>query len=349
MNRLRELRKSRKLTLKDTVEKLKVQNSLLITADTLAKYERGDREPKIETWRKLANFFNVSVPYLQGLTYSINDMVEVIHSVYFLYILEEKKKKQSNSAISDINTYVRMTTGDVSPIEMYKTKSKTFPLTNKMRSYWIRNFGNILKKPEFQNLTKENSGDINPKEIIWLLFIAEVRKQLNELKASRSLTSLGALYRSQFDSEQTLHSRLIEGIQYFDLTSAKEIVNEYAELINDLAKQVNNFKDDDKYISQYFNKLVSEQYESIKSKNNSSELAFKKKTIIDEIVKRVDEGNKELRNFMVNHATSNSQSFIDNYRNYKVKKGEDVSTVNNYIHQESHIIKDIFNFIKRNS
>ena len=66
MNRLRELRKSKKLTLKETVEKLKVQNSLPITADTLAKYERGDREPKIETWQKLANFFNVSVPYIRG-------------------------------------------------------------------------------------------------------------------------------------------------------------------------------------------------------------------------------------------------------------------------------------------
>lgn len=65
-NRLKELRKSQGLTLKDTVQKMKEQESLIITADALAKYERGDREPKLEMWHELARFFNVSVPYLQG-------------------------------------------------------------------------------------------------------------------------------------------------------------------------------------------------------------------------------------------------------------------------------------------
>ena len=66
-NRLRELRESQGLTLKDTVKKMKDQESLTVTADALAKYERGDREPKLEVWQELARFFNVSVPYLQGL------------------------------------------------------------------------------------------------------------------------------------------------------------------------------------------------------------------------------------------------------------------------------------------
>ena len=65
-NRLRELRRSHGLTLKDTVEKVKEQEALIITADALAKYERGDREPKLEILQKLADFFKVTVPYLQG-------------------------------------------------------------------------------------------------------------------------------------------------------------------------------------------------------------------------------------------------------------------------------------------
>ncbi|WP_294830143.1 helix-turn-helix transcriptional regulator [uncultured Lactobacillus sp.] len=40
-NRLRELRRSHGLTLKDTAEKVKEQEALIITADALAKYERG--------------------------------------------------------------------------------------------------------------------------------------------------------------------------------------------------------------------------------------------------------------------------------------------------------------------
>ena len=66
MNRLRELRKEKKLTLKEVSSQLE-QNNLKISPDALAKYERGDREPKLETWQKLADYFNVSVPYLQGL------------------------------------------------------------------------------------------------------------------------------------------------------------------------------------------------------------------------------------------------------------------------------------------
>ncbi|MDU7064139.1 MAG: helix-turn-helix transcriptional regulator, partial [Lactobacillus paragasseri] len=35
---------------------------------TISQYERGKREPKLETWQKLADFFGVSVPYLQGIS-----------------------------------------------------------------------------------------------------------------------------------------------------------------------------------------------------------------------------------------------------------------------------------------
>lgn len=38
------------------------------TQQALSLYERGKREPKLKTWQKLANFFNVPVTYLQGLS-----------------------------------------------------------------------------------------------------------------------------------------------------------------------------------------------------------------------------------------------------------------------------------------
>lgn len=65
-NRLKELRHEKNLTLKEVSSQLE-QNNLKISPDALAKYERGDREPRLETWEKLANFWEVSVPYLQGL------------------------------------------------------------------------------------------------------------------------------------------------------------------------------------------------------------------------------------------------------------------------------------------
>ena len=66
MNRIRECRQNKKLTLKQLSEELAKQD-FRISADALGKYERGDREPKLETWLKLADFFDVPIPYLQGL------------------------------------------------------------------------------------------------------------------------------------------------------------------------------------------------------------------------------------------------------------------------------------------
>lgn len=60
MNRIKELRKEKGLTLKQMGQLLNMLDS------TLSQYENGRRKPKEEMWQKLADFFDVSVPYLQG-------------------------------------------------------------------------------------------------------------------------------------------------------------------------------------------------------------------------------------------------------------------------------------------
>ncbi|MGY4736125.1 helix-turn-helix domain-containing protein [Weissella cibaria] len=45
-----------------------------ISQPTLSRYEKGDRKPKYEQLRKLADHFNVSVGYLQGLSDYTNDL-----------------------------------------------------------------------------------------------------------------------------------------------------------------------------------------------------------------------------------------------------------------------------------
>ena len=59
-NRIKELRQKNNLTLKELGQKIGMANN------TISQYETGKREPKLETWQKLASFFHVSVPYLQG-------------------------------------------------------------------------------------------------------------------------------------------------------------------------------------------------------------------------------------------------------------------------------------------
>ena len=61
-NRLKEIRQEKGLTLDE------IQNKTGIKRGTYNNYENSVTEPKLETWQKLADFFDVSVPYLQGIS-----------------------------------------------------------------------------------------------------------------------------------------------------------------------------------------------------------------------------------------------------------------------------------------
>ncbi|MGO2978811.1 MAG: helix-turn-helix transcriptional regulator, partial [Leuconostoc mesenteroides] len=71
MNRISELRKE------TNTSQAELAKLLGVTRQAISLYEKwpdkGGREPKIDTWEKLANFFGVSVPYIQGLNYPRTD------------------------------------------------------------------------------------------------------------------------------------------------------------------------------------------------------------------------------------------------------------------------------------
>ena len=71
MNRIKILRLVNNKTQKDLAKYLNVSEQ------AIAYYEQGKREPKLETWQALADYFNVSVPYLRGATtYKVLDPLE---------------------------------------------------------------------------------------------------------------------------------------------------------------------------------------------------------------------------------------------------------------------------------
>lgn len=65
MNRIKELRKQKNLSLNQLSSELKKAGKYL-SADSLSKYERGVRNPKIENLEKLAMYYEVTVDYLRG-------------------------------------------------------------------------------------------------------------------------------------------------------------------------------------------------------------------------------------------------------------------------------------------
>ncbi|EMA6344846.1 helix-turn-helix transcriptional regulator [Bacillus cytotoxicus] len=82
-NRLRELRKVKKMTQQDLADKLTLSKSLI------SKYENGAAKPSYEVLEQLAHIFDVSADYLTG---KINT-----------YIDDEDKEKQINYLLQKYN------------------------------------------------------------------------------------------------------------------------------------------------------------------------------------------------------------------------------------------------------
>lgn len=103
-NRLKELRHEKNLTLRELGEKVGMRNS------TLSQYETNKREPKLKTWQKLADFFNVPVPYLKGeITYKVlnpletsiySHVIEAMNRAFKEYAFLPKTKERVLKAIA---------------------------------------------------------------------------------------------------------------------------------------------------------------------------------------------------------------------------------------------------------
>ncbi|MGR8822384.1 helix-turn-helix domain-containing protein [Leuconostoc citreum] len=66
MNRLRELRKQKRLSVKAEVSRKELSMRTGISPSMIESIETGRREAGIKTLIKLADYFNVSIDYLVG-------------------------------------------------------------------------------------------------------------------------------------------------------------------------------------------------------------------------------------------------------------------------------------------
>lgn len=68
MNRIQELRKRDGVSLAKLSKTLKDSYSITASPQTIMRYEQEKTQPKLDVFESIADYFNVSVPYLQGLS-----------------------------------------------------------------------------------------------------------------------------------------------------------------------------------------------------------------------------------------------------------------------------------------
>ena len=151
MNRLRELRKSKKYTLDD------IEKQTGINRGTYNNYESGKTSPKPKTWQALANFFNVSVDYLKGYGYSKEHIYKCLDDAY-----KEPWIGKSNLLGVDLIPAFY--------IEKYCKQNKISIPKDTDLKFWQDNFNFIFDYKEIKRLltTKDSYTDDEIKEMVTL-------------------------------------------------------------------------------------------------------------------------------------------------------------------------------------
>lgn len=118
MNRLKELRKTKGLTLDELSKELKKKHGLSLSTGQLSSYENGRRSPREEsTWETIADFFGVNTAYLLGYS---DFPARSLREILFHEIKAEKEYKvirignenfiSENRVLNIIDKYVSRTT-----------------------------------------------------------------------------------------------------------------------------------------------------------------------------------------------------------------------------------------------
>lgn len=147
MNRIKEVRKKKGLSLQQVADAVGVGNN------TISRYETGKREPKLETWQALANFFDVTVPYLQG----IDDKPNTGYSKDYIYkCLDDAYKENWIDPTGQIKGG-----GFRKTVDAYLKQAKIKKPSNIDNQFWKDHFNFIFDNPNIERLltTKDKYSD----------------------------------------------------------------------------------------------------------------------------------------------------------------------------------------------
>ena len=174
MNRIKQLRKGKNMTLVELGEKVNLPKG------TLSRYENGGREPKEPTWQALAKFFNVSVDYLKGYGYSKDYIYKQLDDAY-------KEPYVKGYEVEPPFTSPFLSAKE--EIEKYCEQNKISIPKDIDLDFWKTNFNFIFNDKSVNRLltTKDKYSDSDIKELIinaifWKTLKPETKRALNLMK-----------------------------------------------------------------------------------------------------------------------------------------------------------------------
>lgn len=140
-NNIKIARESKGISQKSLADYLKVSQQ------SVSLYENGGREPKLDTWKKIADFLDVSVPYLQGIerdTTTINAYIETYWDMYGQMNDDVVDEIDGLFRINRIKTkyFLQLTDFENENTEEYKGAKREF--SNTLRPY----INNIVNKAD---------------------------------------------------------------------------------------------------------------------------------------------------------------------------------------------------------
>ena len=159
MNRIKQLRKEKGLSQAQLAKEVGISNQII------SFYENNKREPKIETWQALANFFDVTVPYLQG----IDDKPNTGYSKDYIYKQLDDAYKEPYTKDYEIEPpFTNPVLSAKEEIEKYCEQNKISIPKDTDLDFWKTNFNFIFNDKSVNRLltTKDKYSDSDIKELI---------------------------------------------------------------------------------------------------------------------------------------------------------------------------------------
>ena len=135
MNRIKELR------VQKGIQQQQAAKDLGIPVSTYAGYERNEREPKLATWRKLADYFGVDVGYLQGITSGWSSIKSAESDSEYKEI---QQKLKNNKSLGEYEQNVLNSVEALKETEKYpEIMLKIAQLVDEEKEYTIDDFSNL--------------------------------------------------------------------------------------------------------------------------------------------------------------------------------------------------------------